>query len=85
MNICNFICMLAATFNLQSAIADDDFSKEVVKSTPLAPSLYMLEGAGGNITALIGPDGVLLVDDDFAQTADKLVAKLKELKAMAAG
>jgi len=62
------------------AFADDDFSKEVVKATPLTSTLYMLEGAGGNITASIGTDGVLLVDDDFAPMAEKLVAKLKELK-----
>jgi len=71
--------LLGLTLFIQSTVADDDFSKEVVKSTPLTSSLYMLEGAGGNITALIGSDGVLLVDDDFAQMADKLVAKLKEL------
>ena len=42
----------------------------------------MLEGAGGNITALTGNDGVLLVDDDdFAQMAPKINAKLNELKA----
>ncbi len=64
----------------QIAIADDDFSKEVVKSTQLNPSLYMLEGTGGNMTALIGAEGTLLVDDDFAQMADKLLAKLKELR-----
>lgn len=58
----------------------DDFSSEKYKSKILTPSLYMLEGAGGNITAFIGEDGVLLVDDDFAEMADKLLAKLKELK-----
>lgn len=62
------------------AFAQDDFSQEVVKATPLTSTLYMLEGAGGNITASIGSDGVLLVDDDFAPMAEKLVAKLKELK-----
>ena len=72
--------ILIALFDFRLAMADDDFSKEVIKSTQLTSSMYMLEGAGGNITALIGPDGVLLVDDDFAQMADKLVAKLKELK-----
>ena len=60
--------------------ADDDFSKETVKSTQLTESLFMLEGAGGNIAALIGQSGTFLVDDDFAQMADKLVTKLKELK-----
>jgi cyclase len=54
--------------------ADESF-----KATPLAESLYMLEGTGGNITALTGPDGTFLVDDDFAPMAGKLVAKLKEL------
>lgn len=70
-------CFLCLT---RMAFADDDFSKEVFKSTQLTPTLYMLEGAGGNITASIGPDGVLLVDCDFAEMSEKLLAKLKELK-----
>ncbi len=57
----------------------DDFSKEVVKETRLSSGLYLLEGAGGNMTASIGPDGVLLVDCDFAEMSGKLLAKLKEL------
>jgi glyoxylase-like metal-dependent hydrolase (beta-lactamase superfamily II) len=61
----------------------EDFSKEVVKSTPLGPGMYMLEGAGGNITASIGPNGTLLVDDDFSEMAEKLVLKLKELRGVA--
>lgn len=74
------ILFLGFVLASQIGLADDDFSKEVVKATPLTSSLYMLEGAGGNITASIGSDGVFLVDDDFAQMADKLLAKLKELK-----
>ena len=70
------LCVLAN----RMAMADDDFSKEVFKATQLTPTIYMLEGAGGNITALIGKDGVLLVDCDFSEMADKLVSKLKDLK-----
>jgi glyoxylase-like metal-dependent hydrolase (beta-lactamase superfamily II) len=62
-----------------SAFADDDFPKEVVKITRLTPSMFMLEGAGGNMTASIGTDGTLLVDCDFAEMSEKLVAKLHEL------
>ena len=66
-----------------SASAEDDFSNEIVKATPLTtsitPSLFMLEGAGGNMTALTGPDGTFLVDSDFAPMAGKIEAKLKEL------
>lgn len=75
------LSMLVISFLwIQTAHGADDFSKEVVKSTPITATLYMLEGAGGNITASIGPDGVFLVDDDFAPMAPKIVAKLKELK-----
>lgn len=63
----------------QVAGAGENFSEISVKETRLTSSLYMLEGAGGNITASIGTDGVLLVDDDFAPMADKLVSKLNEL------
>jgi cyclase len=62
-----------------NANADDDYSKEVVKPTPLGHQLTMLEGAGGNMTALVGTEGTLLVDDDFAPMADKIIAQLKAL------
>ncbi len=74
------IIVLAFSCLGRSTWSDDDFSKEVVKATSLTSTLYTLEGAGGNVTASIGPDGVLLVDCDFAEMSDKLIAKLKELK-----
>ncbi|MCX6123961.1 MAG: MBL fold metallo-hydrolase [Proteobacteria bacterium] len=78
----NYLGLIALAISFFSGVArsDDDFSKEIVKSTLLTASLYMLEGAGGNVTASIGSDGVLLVDCDFAGMSEKLVAKLKELK-----
>lgn len=63
-------------FNLQ---AEDDFAQEVIKSTPLTKNLFMLEGAGGNMTALLGADGVLLVDADFAPMAPKIIGELQKL------
>jgi glyoxylase-like metal-dependent hydrolase (beta-lactamase superfamily II) len=56
---------------------EPDFSKVEIKTTQLAPDLYLLQGAGGNITAAVGSDGVLLVDDSFAPLADKIRAALK--------
>ena len=60
-------------------MAEEDFSKELIKANPLSSNLFMLEGAGGNIIALLGQEGTLLVDDDFAQMANKLNAQLVEL------
>jgi glyoxylase-like metal-dependent hydrolase (beta-lactamase superfamily II) len=42
-------------------------------------NVYMLTGAGGNITVLTFADGVLLVDSGSAQNADKVLAAIKEL------
>src|SRR5215210_2663297 len=57
----------------------NDFSKVEIKTTKVAGSVYMLEGAGGNIGVSAGPDGVLIVDDQFAPLAEKIRAALKPL------
>ncbi len=56
-----------------------DFSKVEIKVTKVAGNVYMLEGSGGNIGVSVGPDGILIVDDQFAPLADKIKAALKTL------
>jgi glyoxylase-like metal-dependent hydrolase (beta-lactamase superfamily II) len=58
---------------------EPDWSKVQIKSTKIAGNVYMLEGAGGNIGVSVGPDGILIVDDQFAPLADKIKASLKTL------
>jgi cyclase len=55
----------------------EDFSKVQMKVTKVAGNVYMLEGAGGNIGASVGDDGIVIVDDQFAPLADKIRAALK--------
>src|SRR5947199_5377116 len=57
-----------------------DFSKVQIKASKVSGNIYMLEGAGGNIGASVGEDGIVIVDDQFAPLADKIQAALKELK-----
>src|SRR2546430_3296463 len=54
-----------------------DFSKVEIKVTKVSGNIYMLEGAGGNIAASIGEDGIVIVDDQFAPLAEKIQAALK--------
>src|SRR5271167_4277709 len=54
-----------------------DFSKVQIKVTKVAGNVYMLEGAGGNIGASVGDDGIVIVDDQYAPLADKIQAALK--------
>ncbi|HYU98425.1 MAG TPA: MBL fold metallo-hydrolase [Pyrinomonadaceae bacterium] len=56
-----------------------DFSKVEIKVAKVAGNVYMLEGSGGNIGVSVGPDGILIVDDQFAPLADKIKAALKTL------
>ena len=56
---------------------EEDLSKVVVKVTPVAGSIYMLEGAGGNMAASVGEDDIVLVDDEFAPLAQAIAAALK--------
>ncbi len=59
--------------------AQQDFSKVEVKTTKLAGNLYSLEGQGGAIGVLIGPDGILMVDSQFAPLTEKIVAAIKAI------
>jgi cyclase len=54
------------------ARAQTDWSKVEIKVIKVSGNVYMLEGAGGNIGVSVGPDGILIVDDQFAPLADKI-------------
>ncbi|HEY4211807.1 MAG TPA: MBL fold metallo-hydrolase [Steroidobacteraceae bacterium] len=56
-----------------------DFSKVEIKTTRLASDFYTLEGQGGTISVLTGPDGVFLVDSQFAPLTDRLVAAIRKI------
>ncbi len=56
-----------------------DFGKVEIKTTQLAPDFWTLEGQGGTISVLAGPDGILLVDSEFAPLTDKLVAAIRRV------
>ena len=49
---------------------------------PVAGNVYMLEATkdvAGNIGVSVGPDGILLIDDQFAPLTDQISAALAEL------
>ena len=70
---------LALLLSATAAQAQQDFSNVQIKATRIAGNVYMLEGAGGNIGVSVGPDGLLIVDDQFAPLAEKIEAALKAL------
>ena len=55
------------------------FQDVVIKTEKVAGNVYVLFGQGGNIGVSVGRDGILMIDDQFEQLADKIKAALKEL------
>lgn len=76
------IALLSLCLSLP-VIAERDFSAVGLKTTRVADHLWMLEGsggfAGGNIAVSAGPDGILIVDDQFAGMAPKVRAALSAI------
>jgi cyclase len=56
-----------------------DMSQVQIKTTQVAGNFYTLEGQGGTIGVLAGPDGVLMVDAQFAPLSEKIIAAIKQI------
>ena len=56
-----------------------DFSKVEIKTTKITDKFYTLEGQGGTIGVLVGPDGVFMVDTQFAPLSEKIAAAVKQI------
>jgi cyclase len=59
--------------------AQQNFDRVEVQTQPVQGNVYMLIGAGGNVTVQTGPDGVLIVDTQFEPMAPKLLAAIRKL------
>src|SRR5262245_52018419 len=66
------------------------YDKIEIKTEKVAPNLYMLsgsegvdpghpDGAGGRIGVLAGPDGIFMVDSQYLQIGDKVLAAVKRI------
>ena len=57
-----------------------DFSTITISTTKIRDNVYMfMGGPGANIIALVGPDGVLLVDAQYAELTQKIVEAIRRV------
>jgi len=70
-----FFSVLATAYSQ----AQPDYSRVEIKTTKVADNFYTLEGQGGMIGILVGPDGVFMVDSQFAPLTGKIVAAVKQI------
>ena len=73
------VCAAILVASLAFAQGGQDFSKVEIKANKVTDKFYTLDGQGGTIGVLIGPDGVFMVDTQFAPLSDKIAAAIKQL------
>src|SRR5215469_5541346 len=67
-----------------------DFDKVTIITEQLGANVYMLTGsagldpshedaAGGRIGLLVGPDGILMIDSQYAQLSDRVLAAIRRI------
>ena len=59
-------------------MAQNNFDKLEIKTEKLADGVWVMYGAGGNIGLCAGPDGALLIDDQYAELSPKILAAAKQ-------
>jgi glyoxylase-like metal-dependent hydrolase (beta-lactamase superfamily II) len=69
------LAILAVSANAQAP----DFSKVQIKTNKISNNFYTLDGQGGTIGLLVGPDGIFVVDTQFAPLHDKIVAAIRQI------
>jgi glyoxylase-like metal-dependent hydrolase (beta-lactamase superfamily II) len=71
----------SATFAHKKHENENQTQDITVKTQKITDRVYMLQGRGGNVGASVGADGILIVDDDYAQVSPKIAEALKALGA----
>ena len=69
----------AGCLALSPALAAQDWDAVEIRSEQVADGVHVIFGRGGNIGVSVGPDGVFLIDDQFAPLTDRILAALAEI------
>ena len=64
---------------LTTAAQGPDPSKVEISAVKITDSFHALEGAGGRMGVLTGPDGIFIVDSSFAPVTEKVVAAIRKI------
>ncbi len=62
-----------------SVLAQTNWDTVKIRPLQLAPNVYMLTGSGGNMGLLTGPEGNLLIDDQYAPLSEKIKTAIAAL------
>ena len=64
---------------MPAPLSAQDFDEVEILTHHVKDNIYYLEGSGGNIGVIIGDDGVLIIDNQFAPLTNKIEAAITDL------
>jgi len=64
--------LIATVLSVAPGSAQNGLAEVKIEAQKVAEGIYMLKGAGGNIGVSVGQDGIVIVDDQFAELAPKI-------------
>ena len=71
--------ILAGAAGLWIALAQEQPARPALNIEKVTANLWVIMGAGGNVAVMPTTDGVIVVDDKFAEDAPGIVAKIKTI------
>lgn len=78
MNTKSWLVFLVTALTAPASLSQPrDWDAIEIKAHQLTSSFYYLEGSGGNIGLLVGDDGIIMIDDQFAPLSDKILAAIR--------
>jgi glyoxylase-like metal-dependent hydrolase (beta-lactamase superfamily II) len=70
---------ISLLFAFSLSHAQQNFDTVKIRPVVVSEHIYMLKGSGGNIGVLAGPDGILMIDDQFAPLSNKIHAAIRAI------
>jgi glyoxylase-like metal-dependent hydrolase (beta-lactamase superfamily II) len=74
-----FVAAITGLGLFACAASAQNFDRVEIRTTKLTDTIYMLQGAGGNIGLSVGPDAVFMIDDQYAPLSPKIEAAIKSI------
>jgi glyoxylase-like metal-dependent hydrolase (beta-lactamase superfamily II) len=71
--------ILLAASGAAAHAQQQNFDAVEIHTLQVRDGIYMIVGAGGNITMQVGVDGILLVDTQYAPLSNKIVAAIRKI------
>ena len=71
--------VLLILLTIPCLVVGQDMANVQITTEKVTDKIYMLQGSGGNIGVLVGDDGTIIVDDQFAPLTEKIKAAIAQI------